>query len=177
MKVAIGSENRPKVDAVDAAFTQTFVEEEGFLFIAETVDSGVADHPTTLDEGFRGATNRIQAMMEILPGADYYVGIEGSLYKAGGVWFETGCVVVCDRHGRTGRSTSVGMGLPPNFAFTILEGSNLNDVVKEAIGEEFIGKSQGYFGFLTDGRVDRTKAYTDAVMAALGPLRHQKIFP
>ncbi len=77
MKVAIGSQNPTKVNAVKKAFEKVFPN-ISWEFTGVDVPSGVADQPMTDRESISGATNRAKQSLKKC-NADFGVGIEGGM--------------------------------------------------------------------------------------------------
>ena len=77
-KIAVGSKNPVKVNAIRLAFQRIFPD---FAFDTErfAAPSGVSDQPKSDEETLSGVRNRMHAVRQALPDADYWVGIEGGI--------------------------------------------------------------------------------------------------
>jgi non-canonical (house-cleaning) NTP pyrophosphatase len=80
--IIVASRNPVKVRAAREGFARIFPGEE-FSLGEVSVPSGVADQPFTSLETLQGAYNRALAAREAVPGADYWVGIEGGVEAFG----------------------------------------------------------------------------------------------
>ena len=75
MKVAIGSKNPVKIEAVKEAFGKVWPDQD-FEFIGIEVPSGVPDQPMSDEESIKGATTRANNALDRL-NADFGIGLEG----------------------------------------------------------------------------------------------------
>jgi inosine/xanthosine triphosphatase len=174
MKVAVGSKNPTKINAVKIAFETVFPDEE---WIVEGVDvpSGVSDQPMSDRETVRGAKNRAKRSLKKIK-ADFGVGIEGGMQKVGKEWFTSGWAVVVNKEGVMGLGTSIRMIIPPKLLELILAGTELghaNDIVFKQTNSKH---ASGHFGIMTNDAISRTHAYRDGVFSALGRFLHPEVF-
>lgn len=109
MKVAVGSTNPAKVEAVREVFLGIYGDVE---VVPIEVDSGVPDQPVGLEETVKGAINRAKQAIEKTD-ADFGVGIEAGLYRVPETitgYMDVQFCAVVDREGRitsaTGRALS-----------------------------------------------------------------------
>ncbi len=174
MKVAVGSLNPTKINAVKSAFEKIFPkikwEVEGV-----SVLSGVPDQPMSDKQSIRGSTNRAKRALKKLD-ADYGVGIEGGMQKIGDEWFTSGWAVVVDKDQVVGRGSSISMSVPPKILEIILSGVEMghaNDIVFKKSNSKH---ANGHFGLMTNDAITRTRAYEDAVFCALGRFLHPEVF-
>jgi len=94
MKVAVGSHNPIKIEAVRLAF-ETLWPEKDWSVSAVKVSSGVSNQPMSDKEAIKGARNRAQEAIE-KEKAYYGVGLEGGLQRIGEHYFDCGWIVVRD---------------------------------------------------------------------------------
>ncbi len=174
MKVAVGSQNPTKVNAVKKAFEKVFPNVL-WEVIGVGVPSGVADQPMTDRESIRGATNRAKRSLKKC-NADFGVGIEGGMQKVGKEWFTSGWVVIVNKGGEIGTGSSIRMSIPPMLLKLILDGNELghaNDIVFKQTNSKH---GDGHFGLMTNNAITRTSAYQDAVFTALSRFLHPEVF-
>ena len=174
MKVAVGSQNPTKINAVKKAFEKVFPQ-TSWEVTGVDVPSGVADQPITDRESIRGATNRAKRAMKKHK-TDYGVGIEGGMQKVGKEWFTSGWVVIIDKEGMVGTGSSIRMSIPPKLLELILDGNELghaNDIIFKQTNSKH---GDGHFGLMTNNAITRTNAYQDAVYSALGRFLHPEVF-
>ena len=187
MRIAVGSANKPKLDAVMRAVKIVFPGAE-HTFESHAEDSGVEDHPTSTERGRLGALNRATRSRARFDRADLWIGIEGAMSRESvpryvdGVrnwvdqWFEFGLVVVINRRGAVSEGQSSGLTIPAFYARDILAGSDLNSVIERHHGIERIGDHGGATQLLTGGALNRVSAYVPGIVQALAPLKQSKYY-
>jgi inosine/xanthosine triphosphatase len=133
------------------------------------VASTVRDQPFGDDETIRGAIVRAAAARDAL-GADLGVGLEGGVVEQpdGAMRTCAWCVIV-DASGKQGIGGSLAMPLPDAVASLIREGVELGHAMDRLIGAQNTKHGAGAVGILTDGLVDRQRAYEVLVSYALAP--------
>lgn len=174
MKVAVGSLNPTKINAVKIAFEKAFPLETCEV-IGVSVPSGVSDQPMSDKETLRGGKNRAKRALRKLS-ADYGVGIEGGLQKIGKDWYTSGWAIVVDKEGNIGSGSSIRMSIPPKLLELILNGTELghaNDIIFKQTNSKH---ASGHFGIMTNDNITRTNAYRDGVLSALGRFLHPEVF-
>ena len=160
MRVAVGSGNPVKRDAVAAALPDATVE-------SVAVDSGVAEQPWGDEETVEGARNRAE---RALAAGDYDlgVGVEGGVAERVGDLYLIMWAAATD-----GEDHAVGGGprirLPDDIAERLHDGEELGPVMDDVLDTSGVAENQGAAGVLTGGVTDRTEALRTAVAAALGP--------
>jgi len=160
MRVAVGSGNPVKRDAVAAALPEATVE-------AVSVESGVPEQPWGDDETVEGARNRAERALE--SGAyDLGVGLEGGVAERDGGLFLVMWAAASD-----GERVETGGGprlrLPEDVAVRLRDGAELGPVMDDLLDTSGVAEKQGAAGVLTGGVTDRTEALRTAVAGALGP--------
>lgn len=175
MKIVIGSTNKPKRLAVEQSFSKVFKDESIAINCISTV-SGVSAHPVTAEETLAGAINRANHAAEQLPGADYYVGIEGGLIGVGDRVLEVGIVAINDPNGRVYTGMSAGIELSGAILHGVQSGIELGDVLNDTMGINPPGNSNGFYGLATNNLVTRQAAYEQAIIFALAPIIHPEFY-
>lgn len=174
MKIAVGSQNPVKINAVKRAFKLVWPKNK-FEVIGVKVPSGVSDQPMSDKESIKGAKARaIRSMKEIK--ADFGVGLEGGLQSIGKLWFDCGWAVVIDRHGKEGIGSSARMLTPEKIMKLIRKGKELGEANDILFKTKFSKQAQGHFGLMTNSIVTRTDAYVDSFVFALSRFLHPKLF-
>ena len=165
-RVAVGSGNRVKVEAVRAVFIRAGLH---IAVESSVVQSDVPDQPRGDDETIRGARTRAERARAV-SSADMGVGIEGGVVALPDGSLRTcAWAVVVDRDGRSGTGGSLAMPLPPAVAALIAEGLELGDAMDRLTGTRDVKYGAGASGILTGGLVDRQAAYESIVTYALAP--------
>lgn len=175
MRVVLGSENQPKLRSVETAFSLVF-DGEDIKVEPSAADSFVSAHPTTAEESLTGAINRAEQAKLIMPDADYYVGIEGGFMRVKERAWELGWVAIQNADGKIHTAPSAGVEIGGQVLDAILGGQELNDVLRDQFGIDNAGKSNGYYGIVTDDLITRDQGYVDAVIFALAPFRHPEFY-
>ena len=164
--IAVGSTNPVKIAAVRAVL--------GALAPSARIDgvavaSGVADQPMGDDETIRGATARAHAARAALD-TEIGVGIEGGcVEQADGGMRTCAWAVIVDAGGRIGVGGSLAMPLPERVASMIRGGMELGHAMDRLIGEDNTKHGLGAVGILTNGIVDRQRAYEIIITYAAAP--------
>lgn len=174
IKVAVGSKNPVKINAVKAAFAKVFPRQK--ISVQSTVvGSGVSHQPLSDQESIRGATTRARRALKALK-ADFGVGLEGGLHKIDRLWFDCGWVVVIDHKLRTGYGSSIRLHTPAKMIKLIRQGLELGDVVDKLFNRQNSKQAEGHFGLMTRGVLNRTEEYTHAVVSALARFIRPELF-
>ena len=168
MRVAVGSGNPVKIDAVKRA-----LGDAGTVVESVPVDSGVSEQPMGESETIRGATNRAERAL----GAGNYdlgIGIEGGVSSEGPAdgSFLTMWAVATDGD-VVGRGAGPRLRLPRTVAERVADGEELGPVMDDILGTSGIAEAEGAAGVLTDHLISRESALYHAVAGALGPFVSQ----
>lgn len=164
MKVAVGSKNPVKLDAVREVFEDVFGKVE---IVGVNVVSGVADQPMNDEEGVKGSRNRAKLSLEKTLDADYGVGLEGGVYDQDGKMFECAWCAIEKRDGTSGLGGGLRFELPPKIAERIRKGEELGPIMDDLLGRSDVKQQEGAVGVLTRKHVTRTSAYKQIVYLAL----------
>jgi inosine/xanthosine triphosphatase len=172
--VAIGSLNPAKVAATEAAF-RTVWPDDSWSFEPVATPSGVSDQPMSDSESIRGARNRAHAAIA-MTGADFGAGIESGLTEIDGIWFSTGWIVIADREGREGLSSSMIRPVPLPSLALVQQGHELG-VADDIVFDTFNSKQgTGLIGLLTNDLLTREGVFRDAIISALARFLHPDLF-
>jgi inosine/xanthosine triphosphatase len=166
-RIAVGSRNPVKMGAV----TQVVRQWQASAHIeGVAVPSGVPDQPLGDDETRRGAMARARAARAALD-ADIGIGIEGGVVDDDGASMRTcAWAAVSLRDGREFFGGSLAMPLPPAVAALVRRGVELGHAMDAITGGQDTKHGAGAVGILTNGLIDRQKAYEVLVTYALSPL-------
>lgn len=175
-EVIIASTNPVKIEATRVGFQQMFPEQE-FNFKGESAPSEVSDQPMTDEETLTGANNRVKNLVQIVPNADYWVGIEGGLQvREQGEMEASAWVVIRDRNGVVGKSRTATFFLPTEMARLVAEGMELGDADDIVFGQTNSKQKNGTVGNLTGDVVTRSSYYADAIVLALIPFKNPNLY-
>lgn len=165
--VAVGSSNPVKVAAAAAVVRHV---DPGAIVRGVEVPSGVPDQPWGDEETIQGATARARAARRSLD-ADLGIGIEGGVVDSPDGQLRTCAWAVAElRDGRTFLGGSLAMPLPPPVARLVRDGVELGVAMDRISGGLDTKRGAGAVGILTDGAIDRQRAYEILVTYALAPL-------
>lgn len=175
MRVAIGSTNPAKVQAVKDAFKKVWPNKK-FEFIPNEVKSKVSRQPRSDKECIKGARNRAKHAIK-LANADFGVGLEGGVHKVTNKWFDSGWIVVIGRNGAEGIGCSIKIQTPSKMIKLMdknnLELGEVDDIVFKTKNSK---QKQGHFGLMTNNAIKRSHAYSHAVIAALARFINPQLF-
>jgi inosine/xanthosine triphosphatase len=164
MKVAVGSPNPLKAEAVREAFGMFFDKVEVVSF---EVASEVRPFPVGDAEIMAGAANRAKGAKASCPECDYSVGIEGGVVEFAGRWFDRNYVVVL-KGNRMGVGCSAGYEIDESILRQINpESDDSKKVVDRIMGGENVFNGIGVIGVLTHGSLTRKDVLRDATVCAL----------
>ncbi len=188
LKVAIGSLRPPKVEAVRAVMTKVM----GFLgyrpdairYIARDVESGVSPMPLSVQEIRRGACNRAMEARRLVEAetgpVDFAIGLEGGFFILSAedkehIHLQTWAYVHHEGKGCYGSSMS--MSVPPAVAREVLENKKeLGEVIDNFAGRRDVRDQDGAFGVFSLGLLSRQQALELALIGALAPFYHKKLY-
>jgi inosine/xanthosine triphosphatase len=175
LKIAVGSKNPVKVEAVKAAFAAYWPELE-LESIGSEVNSGVSHQPLSDDETIKGATNRAKAALKYDSDAAYGVGIEGGMQELDGKWFDTQWAVVINREGKISIGQGVRIPVPNSMMKMIHQGMELGDVIDKVFNQTNMKQAGGYINEVTQGIINREQMVFGAVVSALIPFANPDLF-
>jgi inosine/xanthosine triphosphatase len=130
--------------------------------------------PTTLEELRTGAKNRAIFTRRELPNADYFVGMEGGVYKdsLGEEYWYVGIVYIEDRDGKGYWGYSAHLRVPEKVVELLFDGRHLDleEIMFEITGEENVWDKQGSGAVWSDGFLTRQEQFILATKCALVPM-------
>ena len=173
LKVAVGSINRVKVDAVRNVFTQAF----GLVEVVSVEPEHGFERQPMAGRVLEGAVLRARGAAEKTK-ADFGVGIEAGLVKdefTGRLTDVQYCAII-DASGRMTVGHGPGFEYPPMVTKAVTEGRSVGETMSAITGIEDIGRKDGSIGFLSDGLIDRTSLSEIAVLMALIPRIRKELY-
>lgn len=174
MKIAVGSQNPVKINAVKSAFKLVWPKKKIEVFGVD-VKSGVSNQPMSDAESIKGATLRAKRSIKVI-NTEFGVGLEGGLNKIGGKWFDCGWAVVIDKKGVTGIGSSARIQTPEKIMKLVRAGRELGTANDIVFGAKNSKQKEGHFGLMTKGIVTRTDAYKDSIVFALSRFIRPELF-
>ena len=164
VRVHVGTQNRVKVEAVRRVFGTVFRD---VRVRNVPVEPKVADQPFGR-EAVEGAMERARSA---IGDAHFGVGVEAGLVWNDRIreYLDVQYCAVVDRGGRMTAGHGPGFAYPPSVLRRVHEGHTVGEAMEELTGIRGIGSKRGAVGYLTGGRMDRTKLTEAAVLMALVP--------
>lgn len=162
-RVAIGSTNPAKIEAVRRAFDELH---RGDFELKPAETDGAEVQPWGEDATRHGAIKRARQALAA-EDADWGIGLEGGMVRDDGGILVTSWIAACHADGGLGLTRTASFYLPGEITELVLAGHELADAWHKARGIERIGRDGGTVGLLTHGRIDRTRLYSEAVVLAV----------
>lgn len=173
-KIAVGSKNPVKIEAVRLAFKIVWTDNE-YQLEGIDIKSGVSDQPMSDEESIKGARNRAISACQTL-NTDFGVGLEGGLQQIGDRWFDCGWVVVVDKQGREGVGSTVKLETPIKMVKMVKGGMELGQADDILFNKQNSKQLEGHFGIMTNNIITRTSGLRDGVLAALARFIQPQVF-
>lgn len=187
LRIAVGSQRKPKLDAVQkaaSAIAPLFSELVSLEVVGYGVESGVSHTPTSREELMRGARRRAELLQDKLCSAgspaDFYVGLEGGLNVVtdsdeSRVFLESWAHVSDGVHGHLGCGGSIE--LPEALAAEVLSrGVELSTAIDRYAGQAGIRDGQGAWGILSAQLISRQESFRLAVLTAFAPFYNARMY-
>jgi len=163
MKVAIGSTNPVKINAVKYAFKKAYKNCE---FVGLEAESEISDQPIGEEVTRKGAFNRAKNVLKKAK-ADFGIGLEGGVMETEfGMMTSAWCCII-DKKGKASYGGGMNFHLPEIVAEKIRNGGELGPIMDELLNEKDWKKKGGAIEIFTGGLLSRTKAYQRLVEMAL----------
>ena len=176
MKVAVGSLNEVKVEAVRKSFKEFFPD-----IVVDAVSIEMPAQPIGFRETLRGAVKRgLEAMRKL--DADLGVGVEAGLieipHTITGYVDQHVCAII-DREEKVTLGFSAAFEFPVEVVESILAGkaAEAEEVMDRISGMREIGRGIGAIGYLTRKRMNRIDLCIQAVASALIPRINPGLYP
>ena len=167
MYIISGSTNPVKQAAVVSVLDGIFPEAR---FEAVPVPSGVPDQPWGEEETRTGAFNRAQAVLTRTDAA-LGVGLEGGVVETSFGLMTCAWCVLLNREGILGIGGGANLLLPDRVAQMVRAGVELGTAMDTLVGKDNTKYHDGAIGILTQGLLDRQRAYEVIVKLAAAPFR------
>jgi len=166
MKVVVASRNPVKIGATEQAFAKLFPDQT-LDMVSVDVASGVSDQPTSDEETRVGARNRAMAASDVLPEADYWVGLEGGVEVVDEQLMAFAWMAIKGSNGKIGEAISATLPLPPAVKELVDSGMELGDANDKVFSTINSKQGGGAYGLLTNGLYTRESIYTQTLIIAL----------
>lgn len=172
--VVAGTTNKSKLRGIKKAWKHF-----GNASIKSVKIEGITPlQPKGWKETFLGALARAEEALSIVDNADYGVGVEAGLLPAP---FPSGFVemqvaVILDSRKRVTVGASSGFEIPYSLLSPVIKGEELGMIASRRLSRPQIKERVGIIGVLTKGVITRTDLTYQAVLSALIPRIHPKLY-
>ena len=168
VRVIVASGNPVKIGAAREAFATVFPD--AALDVAGIeVDSGVGDQPDSDANTRRGARERARRASAAVPGADFWVGVEGGVDSYDTQLMAFAWMAVMGPRGDISEARSATLPLPPAVKELVDGGMELGEANDRVFATVNSKQGGGAYGLLTDGRYTREGIYAQTLIIALTP--------
>lgn len=164
MKIAVGTENKAKVGAVEAIVREYYPDAQ--LENLE-VASDVSVQPFSNEETRQGAINRARNTL-LKTNADLAFGLEGGVDEIDGVMYCCNWGAVAMKDGTVISSSGAQFALPEVIAKELRMGKELGPVMDDYTNTENIRHHQGAIGIFTNDLIDRKQMFEHIVKLLIG---------
>ncbi|MFC4409750.1 DUF84 family protein [Chungangia koreensis] len=169
MRIAIGSKNKAKTEAV-ISVVQQFIDAE---FELRAVPSGVSDQPLSDKETRTGAINRaLNAIKE--SGADAAFGLEGGVSEIDGELFVCNWGAMALANGEIYTAAGAQILLPEEVAAEVRNGRELGPVMDDYTNRKDIRSHDGAVGVFTNGLINRKTMFEHVILLVVGQYLYSK---
>lgn len=168
LTVAIGSQNKTKVEAVKRCFQANSTK-----LISLNVPSGVGNQPFSDEETLQGAMNRAKAALHETK-ADIGIGLEGGVSetKAGMLLCNWGALYTKDH--QMFSAAGARIMLPVEVAEELRKGRELAQVMEDYAAKKDVRSQEGAIGIFTNERVIRKDMFAHVVNLLVGQYEYHK---
>lgn len=175
-KVIVASKNPVKINAAKEAFQKMFPVED-FEFEGISAESGVSEQPMSDEETFTGAKNRADNASKEIPGADFWVGMEGGVEPKEDEIEAFAWMIVKSKKGEYGEARTGTFMLPTEIVRLMTEENMELGYASDVVFNETNSKQkQATIGLLTDSLITRTDYYVHATIMALIPFKNPELY-
>lgn len=174
IRILVASQNPVKIEAVRDAL-QAFLNGE-MEITGVSVPSGVSDQPMSEAETLQGASTRVSKSIDLHPGFDYYVGLEGGVEETASGLMAFAWMIISDGQ-RIGKARTASFFLPPKVAELVHSGMELGHADDVVFAQSNSKQQNGAVGLLTNDVITRKSLYQPAVQMAFIPFLNPELYP
>ena len=174
-EIIVASKNPVKLQAVKNSFNLMFPESK-YKWMNVEAPSGVSLQPSSDEETYQGALNRVAFIKEKYQSASYWVAIEGGIQFDLNHQMSAFAWVVIRNAVNFGKARSGCFYLPPRVATLVKSGLELGEADDLVFGQANSKQKNGAVGLLTGDVLNRTTLYEQAVIMALIPFKNPHLY-
>jgi len=173
IRIVVASKNPVKIEAVRDGLAALINEE--IKLIGVSVESGVSDQPMNEVETLKGASNRVMRAMNLFPGYDYYVGLEGGVESHTSGLMAFAWMMISNGE-KIGKARTASFFLPTEVAKLVHEGMELGHADDVVFNKSNSKQQNGAIGLLTNDAITRKLLYVPAVQMAFIPFLNPELY-
>ncbi|WP_336511353.1 DUF84 family protein [[Bacillus] enclensis] len=170
LKIAIGTQNKAKVQAIEKGFQGRF---DDVSFQCLKTESNVSEQPFSDQETIEGALNRAKNVLRMTD-ADIGIGLEGGVTETFYGMFLINWGSLVDRNGNEIIAGGARISLPEEIADGLRKGRELGPLMDEFTSKTGIRQNEGAVGVFTDGIVTRDAMFFHVVQLLIGQWKYKK---
>jgi inosine/xanthosine triphosphatase len=170
--IAVGSQNRIKVDAVRTSLKHINPEA---IIKDVLVKTNIPSQPWGDDQIIHGAITRAKLALEIAK-ADLGIGLESGVIHNSFGYFTNAWCAICDSKGQISVGGGFSVELPPQVVDELKAGADLGQAMSR-INTPHLHSSVGAIGVLTNNLLNRSKAYENIILCALTRYLRPDLYP
>ncbi len=170
MKVAIGTKNPAKINAIQKVFKDYF---EDVSFECLQIASNVREQPFSDQETIEGALNRAKNVLRASE-ADIGIGLEGGVTESLYGMFVCNWGALVDRYGNEIIGGGARISLPKEISKGLREGKELGPLMDDYTQTTGIRNKEGAVGIFTNGLVTRETMFLHVVQLLLGQWQYRQ---
>ncbi|TFD98279.1 DUF84 family protein [Jeotgalibacillus salarius] len=168
MNIAVGTNNKAKVSAVENCWT--FGNVKSFQ-----TESGVKDQPFGHEETMQGAINRAKYAAKSYEGAAG-IGLEGGVAEtANGLYICNWGALYVPGYKEPFTASGASIRLPEELAEPLRNGAELGPIMEQFSKQKNIRQNEGAVGFFTNGRISRARMFEHIVELLIGQWEYAKM--
>lgn len=166
MKIAVGSSNPSKVEAVRTIFNKDEL-------VTLNVDSGVSEQPFSDEETIEGAVNRAKNCLNESD-AEFSIGLEGGVVDTKHGMFVCNWGALVTRKNEVFIAGGARVLLPESIAKRLRAGEELGPVMDDFTQSHNIRIKEGAIGIFTNNRVTRAEMFLHIVRMLAGQYEYKE---
>ncbi|PFG05034.1 inosine/xanthosine triphosphatase [Bacillus sp. es.034] len=169
LKIAIGTTNPAKVQAIQKAFEEQYKEVQ-FQYLK--THSHVSEQPMTDQETIEGALNRAKNVLKATD-SDAGIGLEGGVSESLYGMFVCNWGALVDRQGNEIIGGGARISLPNEISRELKAGKELGPLMDKYTQRTGIRKKEGAVGIFTNGLVTRETMFLHVVQLLVGQWQYR----
>ncbi|MFI8686053.1 DUF84 family protein [Rossellomorea sp. NPDC077527] len=170
LKIAIGTTNPAKVQAVQKAFQEQYGDVQ---FECLKTESYVSEQPRSDQETIEGALNRAKNVLKAT-NSDVGIGLEGGVSESLYGMFVCNWGALVDRNGTEIIGGGARISLPKEISLELKAGKELGPLMDEYTQRTGIRKKEGAIGVFTNGLLTREEMFHHVVDLLIGQWQYKQ---